>query len=98
MPTRGLAELDDSGEKTAYSFESFATGFSQYQCLDNGLEAHLRVCKPTLGHDARVPRLRGVVAADSGRIAGTLLTYTDPRDESDGLLFEDRLLHTPIPL
>jgi hypothetical protein len=98
MPTRVLVELEDSGRKTPCYFESFATGFSQYVCLDNELEAHLRVCKSTLAHDARVPRLRGIVAGVDGRIAGILLTYIDHRDENDGLLIEDRLLHTPIPL
>ncbi|KAK3946137.1 hypothetical protein QBC46DRAFT_368907 [Diplogelasinospora grovesii] len=96
MPTRVLVELDDSGQKTLCFFKTFALG--GYLSLENELEAHLRVCKSTLAYEARVTRLRGIVAVDDGRIAGLLLTYIDHRRENDGLLFEDHLLYTPIPL
>ena len=95
-PTRVLVELDDSGQKTPCFFKSF--GIGGYFALGNKLENHLRVLKAALSADARVPRLRGVVVAEGGLVAGLLLTYVDARRENDGLLFADRLLYTPIPL
>ncbi|KAL2194246.1 hypothetical protein P885DRAFT_63283 [Corynascus similis CBS 632.67] len=72
---------------------------SGYQVLEKEIEAQLRILKSSLAHDARITRLRGVVAVEEdSRILGLLLTYIDHRRENGGLLFEDRLLHTPIPL
>ncbi|KAK0751549.1 hypothetical protein B0T18DRAFT_402768 [Schizothecium vesticola] len=94
IPTRVLVELDDSGQKTVCFFKEFARGYR----LESELEAHLRVCKSTLRSEVRVIRLRGLVAVDDGQIAGLLLTYVDHRRENDGLVFQESLLHTPIPL
>lgn len=96
MPTRVVVELDDSGEKTPCFFKTFGSGDDVG--LENELEAHLRVRKSTLAHDARVTRLRGIVAVDDGQVAGILLSYIDHRRENDELLFEDRLLYTPVHL
>jgi len=93
-PTRVLIELD-SGPTSCF-FKTFAVG--DYLGLDKELRAHLRVLKPPLAPDARVVRLHGVVVVDGGDVAGILLTYVNHRNENDGLLFEDHLLHTPIPL
>ncbi|KAK4099631.1 hypothetical protein N658DRAFT_498114 [Parathielavia hyrcaniae] len=96
-PTRVLVELEDSGHKTLCFLKTFALG--DYLGLEQELEAHLRILKSSLAHDARIARLRGVVAVEEdSRILGLLLTYIDRRRENGGLLFEDRLLHTPIPL
>jgi hypothetical protein len=96
-PTRVLVELDDSGNKTLCFLKTFAVG--DYLGLERELEAHLRILKSSLTHDARIARLRGVVAVEEdSQILGLLLTHIDRRRENGGLLFEDRLLHTPIPL
>lgn len=96
-PTRVLVELDDSGHKTLCFLKTFSLGGTPM--LEKELEAHLRILKSSLVHDARIARLRGVVAVEEdSQIMGLLLTYIDHRRENDGLLFEDCLLHTPIPL
>ncbi|KAK3318131.1 hypothetical protein B0H66DRAFT_556314 [Apodospora peruviana] len=99
-PTRVLVELHDlSHQKTLCFFKDFTR--SRYLCLDDKMEAHLRLCKfTTLAADVRVPHLRGIVAAvnDKGGIAGLLFTCVDHRRENDGHLFEDQLVHTLIPL
>lgn len=97
-PTRVLVELDDSGHKTLCFLKTFALG--DHLGLENELEAHLRILKSSLARDGvRIARLRGVVAVEEdSQILGLLLTYIDRRRENGGLLFEDRLLHTPIPL
>ncbi|KAK3293093.1 uncharacterized protein B0H64DRAFT_205957 [Chaetomium fimeti] len=94
-PTRVLVDLDDSGPKTVCFFKNLTRAY--YLDLDKQLEDHLRVLKSTLTPNARVPRLLGVVVVD-GRIAGLLFTYIKHRNENDGLLFENHLLYTPIPL
>ena len=94
-PTRVLVDLDGSGPKTVCFFKTLTRGYSLD--LEHELEAHLRVLKSTLAPDARVVRLRGIVAVES-RIAGLLFTHINHRSENDGLLFEDQLLHTPIHL
>ncbi|KAK4243135.1 hypothetical protein C7999DRAFT_44982 [Corynascus novoguineensis] len=53
-----------------------------YLGLEKDLEAHLQI----------------FTVEEDSRILGLLLTYIDRRRENGGLLFEDRLLHTPIPL
>jgi len=74
-------------------------GLGGYQVLEKEIEAHLRILKSSLAHNARITRLRGVVVVEEdSSILGLLLTYIDRRRENGGLLFEDRLLHTPIPL
>ncbi|AEO67357.1 uncharacterized protein THITE_2129274 [Thermothielavioides terrestris NRRL 8126] len=96
-PTRVLVELDDSGRKTLCFLKTFAVG--GFLVLEKELEAHLRILQSSLAHDVRIARLRGVVAVDEDtKILGLLLTYINHRRENDGLLFEDCLLHTPIPL
>jgi hypothetical protein len=96
-PTRVLVELDESGHKTLCFLKTFALGDTLG--LEKELEAHLRILESSLAHDARIARLRGVVAVEEdSQILGLLLTYIDRRRENGGLLFEDRLLHTPIPL
>lgn len=96
---RGLVELDDSGHKTLCFLKTFALYVDDSLGLERELEAHLWILKSSLPHDARIARLRGVVAVEKdSRILGLLFTYIDPRNENDGLLFEDQLLHTPIPL
>lgn len=96
-PTRVLVDLDDSGHKTLCFLKTFSLGGTPM--LEKELEAHLRILKSSLVHDARIARLRGVVAVEEdSQIMGLLLTYIDHRRENDGLLFEDCLLHTPIPL
>ncbi|KAL2130963.1 hypothetical protein VTI74DRAFT_5708 [Chaetomium olivicolor] len=95
-PTGVLVELDDSGHKTPCFFKTFALGDSLE--LGKELEAHLQIVKSTLAYEARIARLRGVAAVEDDQILGLLLSYIDRRRENGGLLFEDRLLHTPIPL
>ncbi len=93
-PTRVLVELDDSSQKTACFFESFADHY--YEGLDNELELHLDLLKSDLASDARVARLRGVVVAEDGGVAGLLLTYV-PRGKGDSGLWT-RAYQTPIIL
>ncbi|KAK4243000.1 hypothetical protein C7999DRAFT_36679, partial [Corynascus novoguineensis] len=96
MPTQVLVELDDSGHKTLCFLKTFALGDSLG--LEKELEAYLRILKSSLAQDTRIARLHGVVAVEDSRILGLLLTYIDPRGKNGGVLFEDRLLHTPIAL
>ncbi|KAH6854731.1 hypothetical protein B0I37DRAFT_362903 [Chaetomium sp. MPI-CAGE-AT-0009] len=97
MPMRVLVELDDSGHKTLCFLKTFALG--GYLALEKQLDTHLQILKSSLPDDTRITRLCGVVAVEEGsQILGLLLTYINRRRENGGLLFEDRLLHTPIPL
>ncbi|KAK4120249.1 hypothetical protein N657DRAFT_674368 [Parathielavia appendiculata] len=100
MPTRALVELDDSGSKTLCFLKAFALFVPDSSVrLERELEAHPRILKSSLAHDARIVRLCAVVSVEEDcRILGLLLTYIDRRRENDGLLLEDHLLHTPIPL
>ncbi|KAK4233166.1 hypothetical protein C8A03DRAFT_48206 [Achaetomium macrosporum] len=96
MPTRVLADLDSSGEKTTCFFKGFGSG--EFISLEKELEAYLRLLKSNVVPEARVVRLLGVVAVEDGRVAGLLLTYVDCRRENDGILDGIYLRRTPIPL
>jgi hypothetical protein len=55
--------------------KTFALGGSLR--LENELQVHLGILYSSLAPEARIPRLRGVVVAEDGRILGLLLTYVD---------------------
>jgi hypothetical protein len=95
MPTR-VAVVDDAGLKTTCFLKSF--GVEGILSLEHQLETHLRILKSTLPREARVVRLRGVVALEDGQVAGLLLTYVDHRRRNGGVLFEDGVVCTPVAL
>ncbi|KAK4043878.1 hypothetical protein C8A01DRAFT_43251 [Parachaetomium inaequale] len=94
MPT--CVVVDDAGLRTTYFFKGF--GVEGIMSLENELENHLRILKSTLPHEARVVRLCRVVALQDGQVAGLLLTHVDHRRRNGGVLFEDGVVGTPVPL
>ena len=92
MPTRVLADVDGSGEKTTCFFKGFGAG--EGSLMEKELEKHLQIHRSTLARETLLSRLLGIVQDTDGSVSGLLLTYVD--HDGHGLLAYS--LHDDTPL